>query len=95
LYQILMDNSDLHALMAIYVSIYIAILLKYLWVWSVEGSFMESNSNPGNTKISHPLEFYRKYNQVNGSFILHRIVKYIRRKESLQDDSEEPFSVSF
>jgi hypothetical protein len=90
-----MDNSDINALAALYVSIYIGITLKYIWAWSVEYSFFGSLTNPSNTKFIHPLSFYKKKCRLNGSFILKRIVKYIRRKQCSQDDSEEPVSYLF
>jgi hypothetical protein len=92
---LLIDNSDINALTALYVSICLGITLKYLWAWSVEYSFIGSLSNPANTKIIHPLFFYRKKSCLNGSYILKRIVKYIRRKECSKDDSEEPVSYLF
>jgi hypothetical protein len=61
--------------------------------WGVEYSFFGSLSNPANTKIIHPLFFYKKKSTLNGSFILIRIVKYIRKKQYSQDDSEEPVSL--
>jgi hypothetical protein len=87
--------SDIDALNALYVSICLGITLKYLWAWGVEYSFICSNSDPANTKIIQPLAFYRKRSCLNGSFILKRIVKYIRRKECSQEDSEEPISFLF
>jgi hypothetical protein len=90
LFQILIDHSDINALAALYVSIYLGITLKFLWAWSVEYSFIDSVSEPANTKIIHPLFFYKKKSRLNRNFILIRIVKYIRRKESSQDDPEEP-----
>jgi hypothetical protein len=92
LFQLLVDNSDINALTALYVSIYLGITLKFLWAWSVEYTFIGSLSNPADTKIIHPLVFYRKKSCLNGSFILKRIVKYIRRKDCSPDDSEEPIS---
>jgi hypothetical protein len=92
LFQLLIDNSDINALNALYVSIYLGITLKYLWAWSVEYSFLGSLSNPASTEIIHPLVFYRKKSGLNGSFILKRIVIYFRRKEYSQDDTEEPIS---
>lgn len=87
-----MDHSDINALNALYVSIYLGMILKYLWAWSVEYSFIDSQTNPANTKIIHPTFFYKKKSCLNVSFILIRIVKYIRRKECSQDESEEPIS---
>jgi len=95
LFQLLIDISDINALNALYVSIYLGITLKFLWAWGVEYSFLGSLSNPANTKIIHPFVFYRKRSCLNGSYILKRIVKYIRRKECSKDDSEEPISFLF
>jgi hypothetical protein len=92
---LLIDNSDINALNALYISIYLGITLKLLWAWSVEYSFIGSLSNPARTNIIHPLAFYRKKSGLNGSFILKRIVIYFRRKEYSQDDSEEPFFFLF
>jgi len=89
-FQLLMDISDINALNALYISICLGITLKYLWAWGVEYSFFGSLSSPANTKIIHPLVFYRKRSCLNG-FILKRIVKYIRRKACTKDDSEVPF----
>jgi hypothetical protein len=95
LFQLLIDNPDINALNALYVSIYLGITLKFLWAWSVEYSFLGSLSNPARTEIIHPLVFYRKKSCLNGSFILKRIVIYFRRKEYSQDDTEEPISFLF
>jgi hypothetical protein len=95
LFQVLMDHSDINTLYALYFSIYLGLILKYLWAWGVEYSFIGSLSYTKNTKIIHPLFFYKKKSGLNGSFILKRIVKYIRRKECSQDDSEEPISFLF
>lgn len=92
MFQLLIDHSDIHALNALYVSIYLGITLKFLWAWGVEYSFIGSQTNPADTKIIQPLFFYRKKSNLNGSFILNRIIKYIRRKECSKDDSEEPIS---
>ncbi|CAH2714315.1 hypothetical protein [Neobacillus sp.] len=93
MFQILIDNSDINTLNALYVSIYLGLILKFLLAWGVEYSFFGSLSNPANTKIIHPLFFYKKKSTLNGSFILIRIVKYIRKKQYSQDDSEEPVSL--
>lgn len=95
MFQLLIDNTDINTLNALYVSIYLGLILKFLLAWGVEYSFIGSISEPANTKIIHPLVFYRKKISLNGSFILKRIVKYIRRKECLKDDSEEPISFLF
>ena len=94
MFQLLIDHSDINALNALYVSIYLGITIKFLWAWSVEYSFIGSLSNPARTKIIHPLVFYRKKSCLHGSFILKRIVIYFRRKEYSQDKSEEPISFS-
>ncbi|WP_223595429.1 hypothetical protein [Neobacillus bataviensis] len=95
MFQLLIDHSDINALTALYVSIYLGMMLKYLWAWGVEYSFIGSQTNPANTKIIHPWFLYKKKSRLNGSFILIRIVKYIRRKECSKDDSEEPISFLF
>jgi hypothetical protein len=95
LFQLLIDNSDINTLNALYISIYFGLILKFLLAWGVEYSFIGSLSNPANTKIIHPLFFYKKKSCLNGSYILIRIVKYIRKKEYSQDDSEEPISFLF
>lgn len=95
MFQLLIDHSDINALNALYVSIYLGITLKFLWAWSVEYSFIGSLSNPARTKIIHPFVFYRKKSSLHGSFILKRIVIYFRRKEYSQDESEEPISLLF
>lgn len=89
MFQLLIDHSEIHALTALYVSIYLGITLKYLWAWSVEYSFIGSLSNPTNTKIVHPLFLYKKKSCLSGSLILKRFVKFIRKKECVKDDSEE------
>lgn len=91
--QLLVDHSDINTLTALYVSIYLGIILKYFWAAGVEYSFIGSLSYEENTKIIHPLFFYRKKSSLNISFILIRVVKYIRRKECVQEDSEEPISL--
>jgi hypothetical protein len=91
---LLIDLSDINALNALYVSIFLGITLKFLWAWGVEYSFFGSLAETANTKIIHPFVFYRKQNGMNGSFILKRIVKYIRRKDCSQEDSDEPISSS-
>ncbi|CRK83742.1 hypothetical protein [Neobacillus massiliamazoniensis] len=91
MFQVLIDHTDINALIALYVSINIGITLKYLWTRSVEYSFMGDISNPENTKITHPLFLYEKKSHLNGSLILNRIVKHIRKKECPKNDSEEPF----
>lgn len=89
MFQILVDNLDINAIAALYVSIYIGIILRYIWTWSVEDSFIGSLSNTTDTKIIHPFFLYKKKCRLNGSIILNRIVKYIRKKECSKDDSEE------
>jgi hypothetical protein len=59
---------------------------------SVEFSFLDSLANPADTKIIHPLFLYKKASCLNGNYILIRIIKYIRRKESSKDDPEKPIS---
>lgn len=91
----IIDFTDIHTLNALYISIYIGITLKFLWAWNVEYSFFGSLSDHVNTKIIHPLYFYKKKSCLNGNLILIRIVKYIRRKKSSTDDSEGPVSCCF
>ncbi|MDR6998271.1 hypothetical protein J2Y67_000699 [Neobacillus niacini] len=92
MFQILIDHSDINTLTALYVSLYLGISLKFLLSWSVKYSFMDSLSNPADTKIIHPIYFYKEKSRLNGNFILKRIVKYIRRKKCSQDDPEDPVS---
>ncbi len=92
MFQLVIDHSDINTLNAIYISIYLGLIVKYLWTCGVEYSFNESLTNSANTKIIHPSLFYKKNSCLTGSFILKRIVKYIRRKECSKDDSEDPFS---
>lgn len=92
MFQIIIDISDINALNALYISISIGITLKYIWAWSVEGSFVGSVSNPTNAKIVHPFFLYRKKSALSINSILIRIIKYIRRKDCNKDDSEEPYS---
>ena len=92
MFQLLIDLSDVNALNALYVSIFLGIMLQFLWAWGVEYTFFGSLSESAKTKINYPLVFCRNQNMINGSFILKRIVKYIRRKECSQEDSEEPIS---
>jgi hypothetical protein len=92
LIQLIVDFTDINTLNALYISIFIGITLKFLWARNVEYSFLGSLSEPEKTNIIHPLFFYKKKSCLNGNFILIRIVKYIRRKKSSQDESEEPFS---
>lgn len=88
----IIDLSDINALNALYISISIGITLKYVWAWSVEGSFIGSISDPTNAKIIHPLFLYKKKNSLTVNLILIRVVKLIRRKKCTQDDSEVPIS---
>jgi hypothetical protein len=92
LYQLLIDFTDANALETIYLSLYFGVIIKLLWAWNVEYCFMGSISEPTRTKINHPLSFYKKKGSVNRNIILIRILRYIRRKESSQDDTEEPIS---
>lgn len=92
MYQLLIDFTDANALETIYLSLYFGVIIKLLWAWNVEYCFMGSISEPAHTKINHPLSFYKKKSSVNRNIILIRIFKYIRRKESSQDDTEEPIS---
>lgn len=91
MYQLLIDFTDINALNALYLSIYFGVIIKLLWAWNVEYSFIGSISEPAHTKITHPL-IYQKKSSIHTNLILVRIVKYIRRKESSQDDTEEPIS---
>lgn len=91
--QLLIDHSDIHTLTALYVSIYFAMILKYLWAAGVEYSFIGSLAYKENTKLIHPLFFYRKKSNLQISLFLIRVVKYIRRKECPQDDSDEHISL--
>ncbi|MCM3568871.1 hypothetical protein [Neobacillus mesonae] len=95
MFQILIDHSDINTLNALYVSIYLGLILKYFWVWGVEYSVNGTASYAKNTKIIHPMFFLKKQNRPLGSIILTRIIKYIRKKECPQDDSEEPISLLF
>jgi hypothetical protein len=95
LYQIFIDNTEINTLAALYVSIYLGIILKYIWTLNVEDAFIGSLTNAADTKIIHPLFLYKKNCCLNGSFILRRIIKHIRRKECSKDDSDEPISSPF
>lgn len=92
MYQLLIDFTDINALTALYLSVYFGVIIKLLWAWNVEYSFMGSITEPARTKINHPLFYYQKKFSLNTNLILIWIIKYIRRKESSQDDSEEPIS---
>lgn len=95
MFQMIIDFMDINTLYALYISISIGITLKFFWAWNVKYSFLDSLSNPANTKIIHPLSFYRKKRRLNRNFILIRIVKYIRRKKYSKDDAEGPISFYF
>jgi hypothetical protein len=94
LYQLLIDFTDTNALEALYLSLYFGVIIKLLWAWNVEYCFMGSISEPAHTKINHPLFIYKKKSYLDRNIILIRIVKYIRRKECSQNDTEEPISSS-
>jgi hypothetical protein len=94
LYQLLIDFTDANALETLYLSLYFGVIIKLLWAWNVEFCFMGTISEPARTKINHPLFLYKKKSSLNRNIILIRIVKYIRRKECSQDDTEEPISSS-
>jgi hypothetical protein len=94
LYQLLIEFTDSNTLEALYLSLYFGVIIKILWAWNVEYCFMGSISEPAHTKINHPLCIYNKKISLNRNIILIRIVKYIRRKESSQDGTEEPISSS-
>jgi hypothetical protein len=94
LFQLLIDFTDANALEALYLSLYFGVIIKLLWAWNVEYSFMGSISEPTHTKINHPLFFYKKKCTLSRNIILNRLFKYIRRKKCSQDDTEEPISSS-
>lgn len=94
MYQVLIEFTDANALEALYLSLYFGVIIKLLWAWNVEYCFMGSISEPAHTKINHPLFLYKKKSSLNRNIILIRIVKYIRRKECSQNDTEEPISSS-
>jgi hypothetical protein len=91
LLQLIIDSTDINTLNALYISISIGITLKFFWAWNVKFAFLDSLSDPSQTKIIHPY-FVTKRNKLNYNFILIRIVKYIRRKKYSLDDSEDPIS---
>ncbi|AZU62985.1 hypothetical protein CHR53_17960 [Neobacillus mesonae] len=93
MFQLLIDHSDVNTLNALYVSIYLGLVLKYFWAWGVEYTLNNSSSYVKNTKTIHPLFLTKKTNGVHGSIILTRIIKYIRKKACHKDDSEEPISL--
>ncbi len=95
MFQILIDHSDVNTLNALYLSIYLGLILKYLWSWGVEYTLNETSSYAKNTKMIRPLFFYKKKSSLYRNIVLTRIVKYIRRKECPQDDSEEPIFPPF
>lgn len=92
MYQLLIDFTETNALEALYLSLYFGVIIKLLWAWNVEYCFMGSISEPAHTKINHPLFIYIKKSSLDRNIILIRILKYIRRKECSQNDSEEPIS---
>lgn len=92
MYQVLIEITDMNALSTLYFSLYFGVLVKILWAWNVEYSFMGSISEPAHTKINHPLSFYKQKSRININIILIRVIKYIRRKETPQDGTEEPIS---
>lgn len=92
--QLIIDNTDINTLNALYISISIGISLKFFWAWNVKFTFIDSISDPARTKIIHPF-IINKRNKLFHNFILNRIVKYIRRKKYSQDDSEIPLSCCY
>jgi hypothetical protein len=94
LYQVLIEFTDANALEALYLSLYFGVIIKLLWAWNVEYCFMGTISEPAHTKINHPLFLYKKKSSLNQNIILIRIVKYIRRKECSQNDTEDPIPSS-
>ncbi|MEH7416653.1 hypothetical protein V7266_15315, partial [Neobacillus drentensis] len=66
MFQLLIDLLDINPLNALYVSIFLGITLKFLWAWGVEYSFFGSLTETTNTKIIHPLIFYRKQSRIHG-----------------------------
>lgn len=92
--QLIIDSADINTLNALYISISIGITLKFFWAWNVKFSFIDSLSDPAQTKIIHPY-FIKERIKLNYNFILIRIVKYIRKKKYSLDDSEEPISCCY
>lgn len=96
MFQLFIDHSDINTLTALYMSLYLGLVLKNLWALGVDSSSIGSLSNPYGSKIIHPLFFYKKKSSLTVSIILIRIVKFIRRKACFRDDdSEKPISFLF
>ncbi|MEH7109873.1 MULTISPECIES: hypothetical protein [Bacillaceae] len=95
MFQLIVDHSDINTLNALYLSIYLGIVLKILWVRGVEYSFIGSISNSADTKIIHPQFFHKENSRFANNLIIIRVVKYIRKKACSQDDSEDPISFLF
>ena len=95
LYQLLIEFTDINALTALYFSVYFGVIVKLLFAWNVEYSFMGSITEPAHTKIIHSLFHYQKNNYGTTNIIFIRFAKYIRRKQGTLDDTEEPISSIF
>ena len=71
MYQLLIDFSDANALETLYLSLYFGVIIKLLWAWNVEYSFMGSISEPAHTKINHPLFCYQKKSTIKQKHYSH------------------------
>ncbi|KAB2330230.1 hypothetical protein F7731_20855 [Cytobacillus depressus] len=87
-----MDASNIPADYTIYMSLVLGLMMKYLWVWSIEYSFHDSQNDIN--KIDSLTILPEQHFHFNSLFnpVLHWITKCARKKDGLGDDPDSEFS---
>jgi len=94
-YEIISDLTNISTIYTFYASFLLSLTIKYIWTWHIEYDFIETACAPSskvNITLSTPsiLQIY----EWRSNSLLGWIARYIRRKESSDDDSESFHSFS-
>ncbi|WP_141433577.1 hypothetical protein [Bacillus sp. 03113] len=90
--EFLLEANDITNYYTVYMTLFLGLVVKFLWVWKVEYTIFHSLYESTDVNIQSIETTLLVKRQLIRNPILHWISKYIRRKEASRDDSEDPIS---
>lgn len=85
----LLEITNISTFYPLYVSVLLSLTLRFIWVWNIEYSFIDSICNQTRVNVDFSNILLYSGNLFNGNLPVNWLAKYIRRKEST-DDNEGP-----
>lgn len=91
--EFLFDATDISAFTTFYVSVFLSLFVKYFFTWCIDVS-IDTITEQSSVKTQSSCNAYQIKSRSNENNLLLWIIKYIRKKES-PDDEGEHFNFSY